>query len=213
MTQDNTTPAADDVVVVSAQIADERGVLAEGAIATQGNHALIVARFADTTTAEAAYAALLEGESNGALSIDGVLVVYADQKGELHIQKLTDHSTRKGLKWGIVGGVVAGIFFPPSILASAVALGVAGAAAGKLRNLYHRAEIADDLERVITPGTSGILALVTAPDAPKVAAAMPEAQAVETIPVDDETAGAIKGVAAAAEPPAAAAEEAPAAGS
>ena len=75
---------------------------------------------------------------------------------------MTEHSTRKGLKWGIVGGVVAGIFLPATIIGGAVALGVAGAAAGKARNLYHRVEVEKELAGVITPGTSGILCLVSA---------------------------------------------------
>ena len=57
------------------------------------------------------------------------------------------------------------------------------------------------LERpdVITPGTSGILALVTATDAPAVVAKMPGAAEVKTVTVDEETAGAIKEAAAEAE--------------
>ena len=49
-----------------------------------------------------------------------------------------------------------------------------------------------ELAPVITPGTSGILALVTAADAPSVVKEMPDAQEVKTVPVDEETAGAIK---------------------
>lgn len=212
MTDETTTPT-EDVVVVAAQIADDEGVLAEGAIAAQGDHALIVARFADTTTALATYDFLLERELDGSLEIDGVLVVNADENGKLHVQKMTDHSTRKGLKWGIVGGVVAGIFLPATIIGGAVALGVAGAAAGKARNLVHRLEVEKELADVITPGTSGILALVSAPTAEEIAQKMPEAQEVKTIPVDEETAGAIKAAAVAADSAAPPAKtEAPAAG-
>lgn len=199
MANENTTPAQDDVVVVAGQIADDRGVLAEGAIATEGSHALIVARFADTETAMAIYDVLIEAEISGELDIDGVLVAKADDGGRIHIQKMTEHSTRKGLKWGIVGGVVAGIFLPATIIGGAVALGVAGAAAGKARNLYHRVEVEKALTDVIIPGTSGILCLVSAPAAATIADKMPEAQEIKTVPVDDETAGAIKAAAAAAE--------------
>ena len=192
-----TTPApADDVVVVAATIADEQGVLAEGAVAVQGDHALVVARFADMTSARAVYDDLLGAEIDGSLHIDSVLVVKADEGGRLHVEKMTDHSTRTGLKWGIVGGVVAAVFLPATIVAGAVTLGVAGAAAGKARNLAHRLEVEQDLAAVITPGTSGILALVTAADAPAVQAKMPEAAEVKTVTVDDETAGAIKEAAA-----------------
>ncbi len=210
MTEENTTPA-EDVVVVAGQVADDKGVLAEGAIAAQGDHALIVARFADATLAMATYDVLLDAEIEGSLEIDGVLVVKADEGGRLHVQKMTDHSTRKGLKWGIVGGVVAGIFLPATIIGGAVALGIAGAAAGKARNLARRLEVEKELAGVITPGTSGILALVSAPAAEEVAKKMPEAQEVKTVPVDEETAGAIQAAAAAADSAAPSADaEAPA---
>jgi len=112
---------------------------------------------------------------------------------------MTDHSTRTGLKWGIVGGVVAAVFLPATIVAGAVTLGVAGAAAGKARNLAHRLEVEKELADVITPGTSGILALVTAADAPAVTAKMPAAAEIKTVTVDDATAGAIKEAAAEAD--------------
>ena len=200
MTDEKTPqPASDDeVVVVAAQLSDDQGVIAEAAIAVEGNNALILARFADTTTALKTYDALREGEAAGEYQIDGVLVVNADDKGQVHVQKLTDHSTRTGLKWGIVGGVVAAVFLPATILAGAVALGAAGAAAGKARNLKHRLDLEKALTETITAGTSGILALVTAEAAPEVAKAMPEAEEVKTIPVDDETADAVKAAAVAA---------------
>ena len=200
------TEEQSETVVVAAQVADEKGVLAEGAIAAQGSHALIVARFADTTSAFATYQLLVQGEIDGMLGIDGVLVVKADEGGRLHVQKMTDHSTRKGLKWGIVGGVVAGIFLPATIVGGAVALGVAGAAAGKARNLYHRVEVEEELAGVITPGTSGILALVSGWAAEAVAKKLTEAQEVKTVPVDDETADAIKAAAVAADSTAPAAD-------
>ena len=143
-------------------VGDEEGILAEGAVAIQGDHALVVARFADTTSARAVYDDLLMAEIDGSLHIDSVLVVKADDNGKLHVEKMTDHSTRTGLKWGIVGGVVAAVFLPATIVAGAVALGAAGAAAGKARNLAHRLDVEEELAGVITPGTSGILALVTA---------------------------------------------------
>lgn len=196
---DETAKPTEDVVVVAGQIADDQGVVAEAAIAAEGDHALIVARFADPTLAMAMYDVLLDAEIAEELEIDGVLVVNADEKGKLHVQKMTDHSTRKGLKWGIVGGVVAGIFLPATIIGGAIALGVAGAAAGKARNLYHRVEVEEELAGVITPGTSGILALVSGWAAEAIAKKMTNAQEVKTVRVDEETAGAIRAAAAAAD--------------
>jgi uncharacterized membrane protein len=213
MTEETPTPPADDVVVVATQVVDDKGVIAEAAIAAEGDHALIVARFADTKSAIAIYENLLLSEMDGSLHIDGVLVAKADADGRIHIQQMTEHSTRKGLKWGIVGGVVAGIFLPATIIGGAVALGIAGAAAGKARNLYHRVEVEKELADVITAGTSGILALVSATAVEDVRLKMPEAQEVKSVPVDEETAGAIKAAAVAADSAAPAANAAtPAAG-
>lgn len=170
------------------------------------DHALLVARFADTNAAIWAYDQLVEMELSGEVEIDGVLVAKADADGRIHIQQMTEHSTRKGLKWGIVGGVVAGIFLPATIIGGAVALGFAGAAAGKARNLYHRVEVEKELADVITPGTSGILCLVSATEVEDVRLKMPDAQEVKTVPVDAETAGAIEAAAAAADKSAPAAE-------
>ena len=158
--QNGNTPATtDDVVVVAGVIADEQGILAEGAVAApDGAHALVVARFATPDAARLVYDDLLFAELDGAVHIDGVLVVNAESDGRLHVQKMTDHSTRTGLKWGIVGGVVAGIFLPATIFAGAAALGAAGLAAGKARNLSHRLDVEHELAGVITPNTSGILA-------------------------------------------------------
>jgi uncharacterized membrane protein len=199
MTEDKATPEtaveaapADDMVVIAGQVADEKGVLAEAVVAAEGDHALIVARFADANAAIAIYDRLLSAEMGGTVHIDGVLVVKADMDGRIHIQEMTEHSTKTGLKWGVVGGVVAGILFPPSILASAAVLGVAGAAAGKARNLWHRLEVEKDLASVITPGTSGILCLVSATGVEDVRLQMPEAEEVKTVPVDAETAEAVK---------------------
>ena len=200
MTEEKTPPAGgDDVVVVASQIADDRGVLAETAIAAEGNHALIVARFADTSLAAATYRALQQAEADGSLDIDGVLVVKANQAGKIEIQKMTDHSTRTGLKWGIVGGVVAAVFLPATIVEGAIALGAAGAAAGKARNVAHRIAAEKELADVIRPGTSGILALVSAPAVKAVESKLADAEEVKSVPVDEETAGDIKAAAVAAD--------------
>ena len=184
----------DAAVVVAA---DDAGVEAVAAIAVQGNRALIVAQFADMDAAKKAYYTLIDAEAKRAIDIDGVMVVNADYQGKINVQKMTDHKTRNGFLWGAAGGVVLGIIFPPSILASAVAVGVAGAAVGKVGHTMAKGKVADELAGVITPGTSGIIAIVeiTAVDAVK--AEIPDAKVVKSAPVDDETAAAVQAAAAA----------------
>ncbi len=146
-----------------------------------------------------AYEPLKSVEDGRTVEIEGVVVVKRDSNGKLEVQKATDHSTRSGLRWGVVGGVALGIIFPPSILGSAAALGAAGAAGGKLRELHNRSELARELEDSIAPGHSGIVALVSDPGAVEIRKALALADAIVEYAVDDVIADDIKAAAKEAE--------------
>ena len=163
-----------------------------GAAVTDGAYTLFVADFADLDAAWQAYEDLKTIEDGRTVEIEGVIVVKRGEDGKLEVQKATDHSTKSGLKWGIVGGVVLGVIFPPSILGSAAALGAAGAATGKLRQLHHRGELSAELENAIAPGHSGILALVSDPAAVDIRKALARADAIVESAVDDALAADIK---------------------
>ena len=165
------------------------------AAATDGAYTLLVADFADTATAWDAYEALKSVEDGRTVAIEGVVVVKREADGKLEIQKATDHSTKSGLKWGLVGGIALGVIFPPSVIGSAAALGAAGAATGKIRQLHHRSELADELEDSIAPGHSGILALVSDPGVVEVRQALAEADAIVEGAIDDVAARDIKAAA------------------
>jgi len=162
---------------------------------TDGAYALVVADFADTESAWSAYEELKSVEDGRTVAVEGVVVVKRRQDGQLEIQKATDHSTRSGLRWGLVGGVALGVIFPPSILGSAAVLGSTGAAAGKVRQLHHRHDLAKDLEDSIAPGHSGIVALVSDPRAVKIRAALEQADAIVERTIDKVAAEDIKAAA------------------
>lgn len=184
---------------VVAAVANEDGVQAVVAMDTDYFNTVLAAEFANPDAAKAAYMALLQAEMNGNLRIDGVLAVHADGAGKIHIDKLTEHSTKTGLKWGAAAGLVIGVLFPPAIIASTVGWGIIGSAVGKLRNLHHRGQVADELAGAIGPNNSGIIALVHAVDLPAVKAEMPEATKVTTADVDEKTAKDISEAAKAAD--------------
>jgi len=183
---------AQPIDVAATVVGDEFGVQAAEALAVQGNDAVLVAQFADMDAAKLAYEALRDAEAKRAIDIDGVLVVNADYQGKVHIQEMTDHTTRNGFLWGAVAGVVVGLIFPPGILVDTAAVAIAGAAVGKAGNELKKSAAAHDLTSVITPGTSGIvvLAAITAVDAVK--QTIPQAAAIKTVPVSDATAEAVK---------------------
>ena len=190
--------AGEPVEVVVAAVADESGVAAAGAIAVQGDYAVLVAQFADMDSATLAYEALRDAEYRRAIDIEGVLVVNADYQGKIHIQKMTDHRSRNGFIWGAVAGAALAVIFPPTLLVGAVAGGAAGLALGKAGNLLKKGQVAAELASVITPGTSGIVALVAITAVDAVKQTIPQAKAVKAVPVDNETADAVKAAAAAA---------------
>ena len=178
---DDQTPETSDAEVIAA--------------VTDGAYTLLVADFADTETAMDAYELLKSVEDGRTIAIDGVVVVKREADGKLEIQKATDHSTRSGLRWGLVGGIALGVIFPPSILGSAAVVGAAGAATGKLRERHHRSELADELADAIAPGHSGLLALVSDPGVVEVRKALATADAIVESAVDDVAARDIKAAA------------------
>jgi uncharacterized membrane protein len=186
---DDQTPAtagSDDLVVEAAAVSD-------------GGYTLFVADFNDTDTAWEAYELLKSAEDGRHVQIEGVLVVKREADGTVEVQKATDHSTRRGLTWGLVGGVALGILFPPSILGSAAVLGAGGAAIGKAREVHHRNELAEELEGAIAPGHSGILALVSDPGVIEIRKALAKANGIVESAVDDVLAADIKAAAKEAE--------------
>jgi uncharacterized membrane protein len=179
--------------------ATEPDVTAEVVAVSDGAYTLLVADFDDTDTAWSAYELLTSIEDGRHVEIESVIVVKRGEDGVIEIQKATDHSTRRGLGWGIAGGILLGVIFPPSIIGSAVALGAAGAATGKLRELHHRKELAEELEDAIAPGHSGIVALVSDPAVIEIRKALEKANRVVESAVDDVVAADVKAAAKAAE--------------
>jgi uncharacterized membrane protein len=170
-------------------------VVAEMAAVSDGATTLFVADFDDTETAWEAYEALKSVEDGRHVAIDGVVVVKREADGTLEVQKATDHSTKKGLTWGLVGGAALGVLFPPSLLGSAAVLGGAGAAIGKARQLHHRNQLAERLAYAVVPGHSGIVAIVSDPGALEIRGALKSANAIVESALDDVLARDIKALA------------------
>jgi uncharacterized membrane protein len=194
--QPEATPPATPEAASTADIAAVPGTAI--AAVTDGVYYLIVAQFPDTAAASRAYDLLRELETTTTLAIDGVVVARREADGKVHLEELTEHSTRKGLGWGVVGGIALAALFPPTLLAGAVGGGVIGAAAGKVRNLVRRSEVEKELENALEPGTSGILALVEDQAAAQVQRALAEADRIVSKSVDRAVAMEIEAEAAAA---------------
>ena len=186
---DENTPAA----------TDDADLTIDAAAISDGAYTLIVADFNDTEVAWEAYELLKSLEDGRTVEIEGVVVVKKGDDGKLEIQKVTDHATRRGLGWGVVGGIVLGVIFPPSILASAVVVGAAGAAGGALVERHHKKELAEELQDAIDAGHSGIIALVSNPSVIEIEKALDKADRVVAKAVDKVAAEEMKAAAKDAE--------------
>jgi len=159
-------------------------VIIDAAAISDGAYTLLIADFADTEVAWEAYEALKEAADGKTVKIEGALVVKRAAGGQVEVLTATDHSTRRGLKWGVVGGVALGLIFPPSIIGSAVALGAVGAATGKGIEIRNRKGLEDDLKDAIQEGHSGIVVLVSDPAVVELRKALDKAEAIVEKAVD-----------------------------
>lgn len=177
----------------------DNGTSIDAIAVSDGAYTLFVADFNDETAAWDAYEFLKQLEDGRHLEIEGVIVVKREDDGKIHIQKASDHSTLRGMGWGIAGGIVLGIIFPPSIIGSAIVVGAGGAGVGKLRELHHKSELADQLQDLITPGHSGLVALVSDPAVVHIRKALEQANRVVESAVDKALADDVKAAAKEAE--------------
>jgi len=181
------TQAAAAPAAAAADSAPQMGI----GLATDGAYYLIAGQFPTEAEAEAAYAQLEAIEEATSLRIDGVVLASADANGKITLHELTDHSTKTGLKWGIVGGAVLGVIFPPSILASAVGVGVIGSVLGKIRNVSHRGTVSDELAGIIQPNTTGLIVFAEDTAVVEIEKALAQADQIVARAVDKQVAAEI----------------------
>jgi uncharacterized membrane protein len=74
-------------------------------------------------------------------------------------EETADPSGKKWAKRGAVAGGLVGLIFPPSIIATAVVVGGAGAIWGKIRDKGFKDEDLKAIGEEMKPGTSAIIAI------------------------------------------------------
>jgi uncharacterized membrane protein len=181
---ESTPPSSDDAALLAV---------------SDGAYTLLVADFADIGDAWSAYEGLKAAEDGATVKIEGVVVVRRTEDGAVHVQEPTDHTTRRGLAWGAVGGALLGVFFPPAVLGSAAVFGAGGAAIGGLRERNRRKGLEAQLSTALATGHSGLVALVSDPGAVRIREALTRAEWIVQSAVDETLARDLAAVAADAE--------------
>ena len=120
---------------------------------------LYIAGYADPAAAKHDFDALKDAQRKGIVFIDGAILVSRDADGTMHVRETGDHDVFKGSTIGVAGGLVVGLFAPP-LLASMVVGGLIGGLAGKLTKHHQEKGIAKDVDDVVPPGTSAVVAVL-----------------------------------------------------
>ena len=120
---------------------------------------LYIAAYDDPDAAQADWDAIKALARDDVIKVDGLVLVSRDAAdGKIHV-KDNAHDVGKGAAIGAVGGALIGLIFPPAIFASAVVGAGLGGGAGAVLDHEQKKEIKADVEVVLPPGSSGIVAV------------------------------------------------------
>jgi uncharacterized membrane protein len=113
------------------------------------------ATYSSLGDAVADYDGLLELHHLDLVGTYDVAIVNKDEHGKVHVKK-HEKPTQHGAWTGIAVGAVAGVLFPPSILASAVVGGAAGGLIGHLARGMSRGDM-KDLGEILDDGQAALV--------------------------------------------------------
>jgi uncharacterized membrane protein len=159
---------------------------------------LYIAAYSDPGAAQEDWDDIKQLARDDVIKVEGLVLVSRDADGKIEV-KDNAKDVGKGAKIGAVGGAVVGLIFPPAFLASAAVGAGIGAGTGALLDHKHKKEIKADVEDVLPPGSSGIVALFEERWADDVEKALPKASKVSKHEVDGDSAEDVKATAAGGE--------------
>jgi uncharacterized membrane protein len=117
---------------------------------------LFAAVYDDVADAEADFMTVVDLHAAGLVgTFDSAVIEKVD--GKVHVHK-TEKPTQHGAWTGIAVGAVAGILFPPSILGTALAGGIAGGVVGHLWKGMSRSDL-KDLGEALDDGNAALIVI------------------------------------------------------
>lgn len=158
---------------------------------------LYIATYSDPGAAQEDWDGIKQLARDGVIMVDGLVLVSRDADGKMKV-KDNANDVGRGAALGAVGGAIIGLIFPPAFLASAAVGAGIGAGAGAIVDSQQKKEIKEDVEEVLPPGSSGIVALFEERWVDDVENALAKADKVSKHEVDGDSAEEVKATASSA---------------
>ncbi len=155
---------------------------------------LYIAAYSDPGAAQEDWDDIKQLARDKVITVDGLVLVSRDDDGKISV-KDNAHDVGRGATIGAAGGAIIGLIFPPAFLASAVVGAGIGAGTGAILDHRQKKEIKADIEEVLPPGSSGIVALFEERWVDDVEKALAKADKVTKHEVDSESAETVKAAA------------------
>lgn len=152
---------------------------------------LYIATYSDPGAAQQDWDDIKQLARDGVIFVDGLVLVSREADGKIHV-KDNAHDVGRGAALGAVGGAIVGLIFPPAFLASAAVGAGIGAGAGAILDHHDKSEIKADVEDVLPPGSSGIVALFEEEWVEDVEKALAKADDVAKHEIDSDSARQVK---------------------
>ena len=152
---------------------------------------LYIATYSDADAAQEDWDDIKQLARDDVITVDGLVLVSRGTDGKIDV-KDNANDVGRGAALGAVGGAVIGLIFPPAFLASAAVGAGIGAGAGAIVDRRQKKEIKADVEDVLPPGSSGIVALFEERWVDDVEKALGKADKVSKHEVDGNSADEVK---------------------
>ena len=152
---------------------------------------LYIATYSDPDAAQEDWDDIKQLARDKVIMVDGLVLVSRGDDGRIEV-KDDANDVGRGAALGAVGGAVIGLIFPPALIASAVVGAGMGAGTGAIVDRHQKKEIKADVEDVLPPGSSGIVALFEERWVDDVENALEKADKVSKHELDDKSADKLK---------------------
>jgi len=120
---------------------------------------LFIVSYYDTTALRLDWETIQGLDNDGAIKLEGLARVEHRNNGKIHVVDDAHHKSH-GAKWGMLGGAIVGLIFPPSLVVGAGVGALAGAGVGGLKSHHGNATIEADVATALPIGRSGLVVLV-----------------------------------------------------